>query len=132
MTNIYDQHISAFKNVSAYVILKDGKRVATVAFKYPKDGAGRLYAYVHWIGTEMARGFANGYGYDKHSAAVESAVERIEHVHDPEAHAKDWIRLDDEKTNAEIDAFKAILKDCGGSYWDIKLENAGFSVLRAV
>lgn len=75
MSNIYDQHNSAFRQVQAYVILKGSERVATIAFKFPHDGAGRLYAYVHWLGAPMVRGYANGYGYDKRSAAVESAVQ---------------------------------------------------------
>lgn len=48
MTDIYKQHDTAFARVSGYVIAKDGERVATIAFKFPADGAGRLWAYVHW------------------------------------------------------------------------------------
>lgn len=71
MPDIYEQHKAAFSNVSAFVILDQaGNRVATVAIKYPRDGAGRLYAYVHLIGVEMVRAHANGYGYDKRSAAM--------------------------------------------------------------
>lgn len=47
MAKIYDQHRAAFSNVSAYVITLDGEKVATIAIKFPRDGAGRLYAYVH-------------------------------------------------------------------------------------
>lgn len=35
MSDIYALHQSAFSSVSAYVVLKDGERVATVALKYP-------------------------------------------------------------------------------------------------
>jgi hypothetical protein len=77
MTDIYEQHRKAFENVAAYVIAKDGEQVATVAFKYPRDGAGRLYAYVHWLGLPMVRGYANGMVYDKGSAAVCSASRNI-------------------------------------------------------
>jgi hypothetical protein len=73
-SDIYDQHRAAFANVSAYVVARDGQRVATIAFKYPRDGAGRLWAYVHWLGTEMVRGYAGGYGYDKRSAACCAAI----------------------------------------------------------
>lgn len=76
MSDIYDQHRAAFANVSAYVILRGGERVATIAFKFPRDGAGRLYAYVHWIGVPMVRGFAAGGGYDKRSAAVADAAQK--------------------------------------------------------
>lgn len=63
MTNtstVYQLHDKAFANVSAYVIAKDGERVATIAFKFPRDGAGRLYVYVHWFGLQMVRGWAGG------------------------------------------------------------------------
>lgn len=84
MTTVYEQHDAAFKQVSAFVITDSkGERVATIAFKFPKDGAGRLYAYVHWIGVPMVRGHANGYGYDKKSAAVESAIPKINHPATP-------------------------------------------------
>ena len=42
MTDIYEQHDKAFSRVSAFVILDSkGERVATVAIKFPADGAGR-------------------------------------------------------------------------------------------
>ena len=62
MSDIYEQHKAAFSNVSAFVIVKGGERVATIAFKFPRDGAGRLFAYVHWLGEEMIRGYASGGG----------------------------------------------------------------------
>jgi hypothetical protein len=74
MAKIYDQHRAAFDAVSAYVIARHGEQVGTIAFKYPRDGAGRLYAYVHFHGIEMVRGFAAGGGYDKHSAACAAAA----------------------------------------------------------
>lgn len=115
MTNIYDQHTAAFKNVSAYVILKDGERVATIAFKFPADGAGRLYAYVHWFGIPMVRGFANGYGYDKKSAAVEDAVDKL-----PEFGSGGHLE------------FKKALSNIGGNSWENSLRDAGFTVFQAV
>lgn len=123
MTNIYDQHKAAFANVSAYVVLNGAKeRVATVAFKYPRDGVGRLYCYFHIIGSRMIRGFANGGGYDKCSAAAHSAVSRC------------CIQGDDiwsDGTLATVNAIKSAIKDSGYS-WDRELENAGFTVLQAV
>lgn len=71
MADIYDQHAAAFARVSAYAILKDGDVVARIAFKFPADGAGRLYAYVHWIGTEMARGCASGGGENTRRNPIE-------------------------------------------------------------
>jgi hypothetical protein len=124
MADIYDQHKAAFARVSAYVILRNGERVATVAFKFPADGAGRLYAYVHWLGTEMVRGFANGYGYDKGSAACASASRKALAVprdkHDV-----------GEKQGAQY-AFWAALQIDGGRNWNDCLRDAGFTVLQAV
>lgn len=121
--SIYDQHDAAFSNVQAFVILNGAKdRVATVAIKFPRDGAGRLYAYVHWIGTPMVRGYANGFGYDKRSAAVASAARRMP-VTTPEVEMPGR-----EEYNAFV---QAMMKDSGHS-WDRELENAGFTVLQAV
>lgn len=118
--DIYDHHRAAFSNVSAYVILKDGKRVATVAFKFPKDGASKLWAYVHWLGVPMVRGYAGGYGYDKQTAAMASASRHIAALDD------------DYGDHAAHHAFiTAIAKD-EGHHWDTQLRNAGFDVVQAV
>ena len=118
---IYDQHRAAFPNVSAYVVMRGKKRVGTVAFKFPRDGAGRLWVYVHWHGVAMVRGYAGGYGYDKQSAAMSNAAPLIE--------------LDEGAPNADLQAQKrfiiAIAKDDGYS-WEGNLRGAGFTVLQAV
>ena len=94
--NIYEKHGRAFNLVSAYVITdKAGARVGTVAFKFPKDGAGRLWCYMHNIGLPMVRAQAGGYGYDKRSAAAYNAAKLI--AGDSWASAvknngQDWIR----------------------------------------
>lgn len=111
MSDIYDQHRAAFRSVSAYVILKDGELVARIAFKFPRDGAGRLTAYVHWLGEEMVRGFASGGGYDKRTAACASAVAKM--------HSDD---------NAFLEA---LARDTGPT-WEDQLRKAGFTVLSAV
>lgn len=121
MANIYDTHKAAFARVSAYVVLREGKRVATVAFKYPADGAGRLYAYVHWIGTPMVRGFAAGGGYDKATAACAVAV------------ANKGLRnyADHDGPLSAIKFVQALDADRGPT-WDAALRDAGFTVLQAV
>jgi hypothetical protein len=121
MSNIYNQHAASFRQVSAFVILKGADRVATVAIKFPADGAGRLTAYVHWIGVEMVRGFASGYGYDKRSAACANAAKRI--PDDVTGRAGDA-----ESRQAFIDA----LGDDNGHDWTRRLESAGFTVIQAV
>lgn len=116
MPDIYDQHAKAFARVEAHVILKDGERVATIAFKFPADGAGRLWAYVHWIGLEMVRGYAGGYGYDKRTAACSSVAYKV-------LEAPNFI---------ESAAFWHALAKDGGNTWDRQLREAGFTVLQAV
>lgn len=119
MTDIYEQHKAAFKRVAAYIVLKDGERVATVAFKYPADGAGRLYCYLHIIGVPMARGYAGGCGYDKASAAAYDAIMKAQ----PNSAAE----------HIQWHVFHAPLKEgAGASNWDRALADAGFTVLQAV
>jgi hypothetical protein len=123
MTKIYDQFDAAFTNVSAYVVLDaQGALVAKIAFKYPRDGAGRLYAYVHWLGLEMVRGYAGGGGYDKHSAACASAARRITNM---------LALRDDAVLGRAVDFREALLKD-DGAYWHWHLEKAGFTLHQAV
>jgi hypothetical protein len=118
--SIYNQHAAAFSNVSAYVILHDGQPVATIAFKYPRDGAGRLYAYVHWIGSPMARGFAGGGGHDKNTAACAAAAIKMV---PPGADLSD---------HDAFPAFRAVLATDDGRRWDDHLRDEGFIVVQAV
>lgn len=121
MPTTYEQHDKAFANVSAYVIAKDGERVATISLKFPKDGAGRLWAYVHWIGTPMVRGSAGGYGYDKRSAAVEVATRTMPvSLHNPDCR------------DGQYQDFIAALAADGGEYFDDRLRKAGFDVWQAI
>lgn len=121
---IYNLHDKAFLHVSAFVVMSGDNRVATIAFKFPKDGAGRLWVYVHWIGSEMVRGYAGGYGYDKKSAAVENAVAKLKNPYDP--NDKGTIR------DMEWTTFVNSLRDIGGSTWNDRLRQANFTVLQAV
>ena len=119
MIDIYEQHRQAFAQVSAYVVMRGDDRVATVAIKFPRDGAGRLYAYVHWIGAEMTRGFAGGGGYDKRTAACASAARKLSipaDMRDAEGAA----------------AFKAALLVDDGNDSSEHLRRAGFTVWQAV
>jgi len=137
MTDIYKQHEAAFAQVSAYVILKDGERVATVAFKFPRTGAGRLWAYVHWIGLEMVRGHAGGYGYDKRTAAVSVAARKMGDVRGPDSVPSDHYDLILERARLRKDAenynaFRETISADRGPTWDSALRDAGFTVLQAV
>jgi len=119
---IYDQHRAAFNQVSAYVVMHGTARVATVAIKYPRDGAGRLYAYVHWLGVPMVRGFAGGGGYDKRTAACASAARKL-----PENLPEGY----DAAADAYA-AFLSVMRADGGLDWNTALTGAGFTVLQAV
>jgi hypothetical protein len=123
MTDIYEQHDKAFSRVSAFVILKDGERVATVAIKFPADGAGRLWAYTHFIGIEMTRHHADGYGYDKRTPAVIGGFKKAWPNEDRASHEQYAKALGD---------LQAALGTEDGEYWDRKLERAGYQVLQAV
>jgi hypothetical protein len=118
MPDIYEQHDKAFRNVSAYVVMKGPNLVAKVAFKFPRDGAGRLYCYLHFPGTPMVRGYASGYGYDKRSAAVASAASKIA---DPERRLLEHAQT----------AIQAVEND-NGEYWDSRLRKAGFEVIQSI
>ena len=113
--NIYDQHRAAFPNVGAYVVMRGNERVANIAFKFPRDGASRLWVYVHWFGVPMVRGYAGGYGYDKKTAACNSASRALP-----------------EPTSDSQQAFTAALAIDDGNDWERNLRNAGFDVLQAV
>jgi hypothetical protein len=122
---IYNQHAAAFANVSAYVVMHGDERVATIAFKYPRDGAGRLYAYVHWMGTPMVRGFAAGGGYDKHTAACAGAIIAMF----PGAAGSARIMA---LPDTPFARFVRALEVDGGYAWDVMLRRAGFDVFQAV
>jgi hypothetical protein len=117
MTDIYDQHAAAFHSVMAFAIVKDGQQCGKIAFKFPKDGAGRLYAYVHWHGVPMVRGYAGGYGYDKKSVALANAAAKIT----GEGWTPDW----------QAAFVAAIAKDDGRDF-DRNLRDAGFELYQAV
>jgi len=128
--SIYDLHRAAFSSVDASVVLRDGQRVATIAHKYSRDGAGRLYAYVHWIGTPMVRGYAAGGGYDKRSASCAAAAARLPDL-DKDAYADGTPHHTDTERQA-YNAFRAALRDDNGYDWQRRLEGAGFVVYAAI
>lgn len=76
MKSVYQKFESAFPNVSAYTILKDGEHVANITLKHPKDGVGRLQCFMHIPSTEMQNAFVSGCGYDKRSAAIHKTAKQ--------------------------------------------------------
>lgn len=131
MSSIYDTHSAAFANVSAYIVAKDGKRVATIAMKFPHAGASRLFAYVQWMGVEMVRGYASGGGYDKRSAACSAAADRLPAALDADSYA-DGTPHHTESERALYLAFRNAIRQDNGYGWDRLLQDAGFEVWQAV
>lgn len=124
MTNIYDQHDAAFKSVQAFVIVKDGEKIGKVAIKFPKDGANRLYAYVHIHGAPMVRAYAGGCGYDKSTAAVQEAISKVYTSSNPDKDTKEY--------NDLALAIQASMSKADRKGWGNALRDAGFTVFQAV
>lgn len=130
---IAEQHAAAFARVAAYVIARDGEKVATIAFKFPAGAAGSLYAYVHWLGFPMRRGFAGGYGYDKRTAACVTAARGFDlDAADASAAANGLTPADARPWHIHYRAFLAALLLNDGYDWSRNLEKAGFTVWQAV
>ena len=62
---------AAGKSISAWVVLKNGKEVATVQAHY---GQSRVMVDVWDYGKELQQGHAGGYGYDKFTAALRGLI----------------------------------------------------------
>ena len=125
MTDIYERHRAAFKNVAAFVICKDGWRVATIAFKH----GNAVTAYVHWIGMEMVSSRAGGGGYDRRSGACNDASRKLLAMFQGPQTVPDRVRA----LEGGFQAFNEALKDgASGASWDRCLTDAGFTVLQAV
>lgn len=124
MAEIWDQHRAAFRGITAYVIVGPrGGKIATIALKTSASGD-RVTAYLHVMGVEMVRAYAKGYGFDKHSAAIYSAAERL----------PDGDRLDPprpEVTEA-VRAIKAAATAYEGSEWERRIREAGFAVFQVI
>lgn len=123
---IYNQFDAAFAHVAAYVVLdkRNGECVAKVAIKRGASGL-RTTAFVHWLGAPMAKGIANGGGYDKDSASVASAARRIAGPNGDE-----WTTWPN--GFGVWERFMAAAKLDGGKRWDDAVRDAGFTVLQAV
>lgn len=65
-------------HLTALAIVKDGQAIGRIIIKPGRDGAARLTAYVQVWGAPMAKGYSNGYGYDKRGAALSSALCKLD------------------------------------------------------
>jgi len=120
MTTPYD---TAFANVSAFVLLdRAGVKVGTIAIKR----GNAVTAYVHLLGTPCARGRACGGGYDRESAAIQTAIDRIAAT-DP-SDTSPW--ADDYRANRL--AMRAAVPAMDAGDWRRELERHGLTVLQAV
>ena len=74
MTTVYGKFDKHFALASAWVIVNEqGEQVGKMAAKYPKDGMGKLYLYLHLHGSEMVQVSVSGCGFDKLSVAIQKA-----------------------------------------------------------
>ena len=74
MTTVYDKFDKHFAQTSAWVIVNEqGEQVGKMAAKYPKDGMGKLYLYLHLYGSGMVQVSVSGWGFDKLSVAIQNA-----------------------------------------------------------
>lgn len=131
--HVWDQYDTAFKQVTAFAVLFDDQtldfmtvpaHVANIVIKHPRDGAGRVVAFVHWLGREVVRGSAGGGGYDKTSAALHEAGRKL--ASKPKS--------DSEARPEAMAALGALLVDAdNGQNWERTIGDAeGFTLLRVI
>lgn len=115
MTNVYDQFDSAFANVSAWAILRDGKPVGRVALKH----GGAVSAFIHLTGSQMANARAGGGEYDRATAAVRSAIAKLDRA------------IADPARATLIEAMQAgeAREGSGGRDWTSIVTAAGFTLV---
>ena len=119
MTNIYEKFDKATGNITAQILLINGKPVGRIVVKF---GAAAT-AYVQIWGAPMAMGRATGYGYDKASAAVMAAI--------------DGLTVQPDKSDAlHFEAYQMLLQCArnwnGGTRYTNALEASGFTVANAI
>ena len=117
---------NAFNLVSAYVVMDQDtmQPIAKIALKYPKDGAGRVNAYIHIVGMEVQHGYAGGYGYDKRTASIIDCIRKMFST----------VKLQDQNINSKQKQFIELLlsDDAQGGWQEVINHNNGFIVIQAV
>ena len=121
---------NAFKLVSAYVVMGQDtmQPIAKIALKFPSDGAGRVNAYIHIIGMEVQHGYAGGYGYDKRTASIISAVSNCNDIWAQQIKSG-HVSL----TSAQQNFINLLLSDkAQGGWLEVINQDNGFIVIQAV
>ena len=121
---------NAFKSVSAYVVMDQEtmQPIAKIALKYPKNGAGRVNAYIHLIGMEVQHGFAGGYGYDKRTASIISAISKCNDIWAQQLKSG-HVSL----SSVQQNFINLLLSDkAQGGWLEVINQNNGFIVIQAV
>ena len=121
---------NAFKSVSAYVVMDQDtmQPIAKIALKFPSDGAGRVNAYIHLIGMEVQHGYAGGYGYDKRTASIISAVSNCNDIWAQQIKSG-HVSL----TSAQQNFINLLLSDdAQGGWLEVINQDNGFIVTQAV
>lgn len=118
-SRIYESFDSATKRLSCFAVLDSGQYVARVIFRYAESGM-RVTCYFQAWGSPMVKAYANGCGYDRCTAAINSALARA-----CKASAADEARPE---VQAIAERMRHAVKDDGMS-WDSALIKAGFTVL---
>lgn len=66
----YVRETAAGKSISAYIIMKGARQIATVQAHFGNGGRVLVNVWHHSGNVEMQHGSASGYGYDKFTAAL--------------------------------------------------------------
>lgn len=74
--SIYEHFDAATRQLSAYAIFSGGDPVGRVVFKRASSGC-RTSCFLQVWGERMAKGVANGGGYDKDSASFVHAASKL-------------------------------------------------------
>jgi len=118
MTKLYNEADAATnKNASAYIVLDHNRRcVAKVTLKYTDQ---RCTAYLWIEGSGISKGIANGGGYDRASAAVRKAAQKM-----PPCQHAGIVGYDDRRAT-----IIALLDIDDGMRWMDRLYNQRFEVI---
>lgn len=120
MTKIYDRFDAATRNTSCVAIICNGEPVGRVVLKF----GNAVTAYVQAWGFEMQAGRAGGGGYDRASAAVAAAAAKLTAGDD--AQDRKGARILGELREALLE------RAAGGTGWERRLEDAGFTIARVI